>query len=95
MLILSRKIGEKIIINDEIEIVVVDTNASGVKLGINAPKSVSIYREELYREIQATNKTSKAASFDALSELQSLIEPKAKPAKENVLDKLTTKIDNE
>ena len=95
MLILSRKIGEKIIINDEIEIVVVDSNASGVKLGINAPKTVSIYREELYREIQATNKTSNTTSFDALSELQSLIAPKSKQTPKNVLDKLTTKIDNE
>lgn len=95
MLILSRKIGEKIIINDEIEIVVVDSNSGGVKLGISAPKTVSIYREELYREIQATNKTSNTASFDALSELQNLIEPNAKSSKENVLDKLTTRIDNE
>lgn len=95
MLILSRKIGEKIIINDEIEIVVVDSNSGGVKLGISAPKTVSIYREELYREILATNKTSNTASFDALSELQNLIEPNAKSSKENVLDKLTTRIDNE
>lgn len=95
MLILARKIGEKIIINDEIEIVVVDSNTGGVKLGINAPKSVNIYREELYREIQATNKTSNSTSFDALSELQNLIAPKTKQQKENVLDKLTTKIDNE
>ncbi len=95
MLILSRKIGEKIIINDEIEIVVVDSNSTGVKLGINAPKTVSIYREELYREIQATNKNSNTATFDALAELQNLITPKTAKQQDNALEKLTTKIDNE
>ena len=95
MLVLARKVGEKIILNDDIEIIVLDSNQNTVRIGVNAPKNVTVYREELYREIQATNKTSNNASFDALSELQNLIAPKTKQQKENVLDKLTTKIDNE
>lgn len=90
MLVLSRKIGEKIIINDEIEIVIIDSNQSTVKLGVNAPKTVSVYREELYREIKSTNKISNTASFDALNELQNLIHTDTQ--KSSVIEKFTAKI---
>lgn len=89
MLVLSRKIGEKIIIGDDIEIVVIDSNQSTVKLGINAPKSVSVYREELYKEIKATNKTSNDTSFDALNELQNMITNKSS---DKNIENITTKI---
>lgn len=95
MLVLSRKIGEKIIINDEIEVVIVDVNNSIVRVGINAPKSVSIYREELYREIKAANVVSNEASVDALSEIQNLIKPKEIQKSKEILKKLTTKIEDE
>lgn len=95
MLVLSRKIGEKIIINDEIEVVIIDSNQSSVKLGINAPKSVSVYREELYKEIKSTNKDSKEISFDALNALQSLVSEKKISSSSQKIEKLTTKTDNE
>jgi carbon storage regulator len=57
MLILSRKIDESIILNGQIEVVVVDVDKNGnVKLGIKAPKDVSIFRKEIYEEIQKSNK---------------------------------------
>ena len=55
MLALSRKAGESIIINNDIEIVVLDVKGEQVKLGINAPKSVPIYRKEIYDQIQQAN----------------------------------------
>ena len=55
MLALSRKAGEFIIINNDIEIVVLDVKGEQVKLGINAPKSVPIYRKEIYDQIQQAN----------------------------------------
>ena len=55
MLALSRKAGESIIINNDIEIVVLDVIGEQVKLGINAPKSVPIYRKEIYDQIQQAN----------------------------------------
>ena len=55
MLALSRKAGESIIINNDIEIVVLDVKGEQVKLGINAPKSVPIYRKEIYEQIQQAN----------------------------------------
>jgi len=55
MLVLSRKTGQKLIINDNIEVIVIETRGEFVRLGINAPKSVSIYREEIYEEIKKAN----------------------------------------
>ena len=55
MLALSRKVGESIIINSDIEIVVLDVKGEQVKLGINAPKSVPIFRKEIYEQIQQAN----------------------------------------
>jgi len=47
MLILRRRAGESLLIGDEIEIEILETGASGVKVGIRAPKSISIWRKEL------------------------------------------------
>ena len=55
MLILSRKTGEKIIINGDIEITIAELRGSEVRIGISAPKNVSIYREEVYRKVQQEN----------------------------------------
>lgn len=55
MLVLSRRIGETIVIDDKIEITVLDVQGDIVKIGINAPRNISIFRQEVYQEIQAEN----------------------------------------
>ena len=55
MLILKRKKNESLIIGDSIEIKITDVQGDSVKLGITAPKEVSIYREEVYRRIKELN----------------------------------------
>ena len=52
MLVLSRKRDESIIIGDDIEIVIVDVRGDKVRLGINAPRAVSVHRKEIYDAIQ-------------------------------------------
>lgn len=56
MLVLTRRNGESIIIGNSIRITVVDIASGGVRIGIDAPSEVSIYREEIYDEIAAVNK---------------------------------------
>ena len=56
MLVLTRKRNESIVIGDNIEITVVDIQGDQVRIGINAPKNVSIHRKEIYLEIQSENK---------------------------------------
>lgn len=55
MLVLSRKKNESIIIGDNIEIVIVDVKGEQVKIGIKAPKEVTVHRAEVYEEIQKEN----------------------------------------
>ncbi len=55
MLVLTRKKGQKLIINDNIEVTVLETRGDTVKIGIQAPKNVSIFREEIYEEIKKAN----------------------------------------
>lgn len=56
MLIFSRKQGEKIRVGEDIEIVVLEMKRGHVKLGINAPRSLSIHREEIYQRILEENR---------------------------------------
>lgn len=70
MLALARKVNESIIINDNVEVTVLEIKGDQIKLGINAPKSVPIYRKEIYSQIQDSNKeASNTAGPDALNEL--------------------------
>jgi carbon storage regulator len=56
MLVLSRRVGEAIIINDDITITVVGVKGGQVRLSIDAPREVSIYRDELYERIKQGKK---------------------------------------
>lgn len=56
MLIITRKKGESLMIGDDIEITISKIDDGSVKLGINAPKNVSILRKELYEEVENENK---------------------------------------
>ncbi|MDD3172611.1 MAG: carbon storage regulator CsrA [Herbinix sp.] len=56
MLALSRRINEAIIIGNDIEITVLEVKGDQVKIGISAPKSVPIYRKEIYLQIKESNK---------------------------------------
>lgn len=56
MLALSRKCNESIIIDNDIEVTILEIKGDQIKIGINAPKNVSVYRKELYLQIQNANK---------------------------------------
>ena len=65
MLVLTRKKGESIMIGDNIEIVVLEQSGETVRIGIRAPKEVSVYRREVYEAIQASNKEASTQKITA------------------------------
>ena len=71
MLALSRKKGEALVINNDVEITVLEIKGEQVKLGINAPKEVPVYRKEVYVQIQDANK--EAVNVDGLEALKNLL----------------------
>lgn len=66
MLVLTRKLNEAIQIGDEIELKVLAIEGDQVKIGIAAPKSVAVYRKEIYQEIQNQNNEAAEVSLDIL-----------------------------
>lgn len=84
MLVLSRRNGQKIIINDDIEITILESKFDHCKIAINAPKEVKIFREEIYHQIQSANKMSNRTSVDSMDTLDSLVNPAILPVKEKI-----------
>ncbi|MFG6329449.1 MAG: carbon storage regulator CsrA [Lachnospiraceae bacterium] len=64
MLALARKLNQSIVIGNNIEITLLEIKGDQIKLGINAPKSVPIYRKEIYEQIQEENKKAAQAKID-------------------------------
>ena len=70
MLILSRKTNQKIRVGDSIEITVIEVRGDQVKIGVEAPRSVKVFREEIYDEIPRENKAALATgNIDSLAQL--------------------------
>lgn len=69
MLVLTRNTSEKILIGDDIEVVVLSSSGGQVKLGIRAPKDVPVHREEVYQQIQQERKYGSA--HDTVTDMRS------------------------
>jgi carbon storage regulator len=73
MLILTRKLGEKITIGDDVRITLLEIKGAQVRLGIEAPKDISIHRQEIYDRIREENWESSSVNEGDLSEAVSLL----------------------
>lgn len=72
MLALTRKKGESLVVNNNIEITVLEIRGDQIKIGIQAPKEVPIYRKEVYLQIQKENE--EAIGIDSLEVLNNLLD---------------------
>ena len=78
MLVLSRRAGESINIGDDVVVTVLEVRGDIVRVGIDAPRSIRVHREEVYRELQAANRAAAQTDDAAVAALSSLL-PKSKP----------------
>ena len=72
MLVLTRKPGESIRISDNIKITIVDIDGSNIKIGIEAPRSVAVYREEVYEKIRLENQAAAERGNSDIASLQKM-----------------------
>lgn len=74
MLIITRKLGEQITIDDDIVITLLEIKSSQVKIGIKAPKNISIHRREIYERIRCENLESSQVNASELMEAVSILD---------------------
>jgi len=71
VLVLSRKVGESLVIDDKVQVKIVNVRGNQVRVGVEAPGSVSIVREELFRAIASANRKAARRNDGAISALAS------------------------
>jgi carbon storage regulator len=69
MLVLSRRVGESVVIGDDVTVTVLEVRGDVVRIGIAAPRSVTVHRAELLQELADTNQESASPSQDAVASL--------------------------
>ena len=69
MLIITRRPGEKVMLGDDVVIEVIEVSGSSVRIGIDAPKSVPVYREELWRAVKAENEAAAKSDVELPKDL--------------------------
>jgi carbon storage regulator len=70
VLILTRRVGESIVVGDDVTITVFEVRGDAVRIGIDAPRSVQVHRQEVYEELKRSNVASSATTDDALESLR-------------------------
>lgn len=78
MLVLKRKIGESIMVGEDIEIVLLDRDGDTVKIGVEAPRSIRVFRKEIFEEIKQANRTALQTESGTLDMLRQMMKNKEK-----------------
>jgi carbon storage regulator len=73
MLVLSRRVGERLVIGDDVVVTVIEVRSDGVRLGIDAPRSVAVHRAEVLEAVTAANVAATEGGDDAAESLRSLL----------------------
>ena len=83
MLVLTRKPGQSIVINDNIEVTILEVKGESIRIGVEAPKNVTIYRHEIYEEIRKENlKTAQQSSLEDISVALDMLKTYSVPNKD-------------
>jgi carbon storage regulator len=69
MLVLSRRVGESIVIGDDVTVTVLEVRGDVVRVGVAAPRHVTVHREELWRELEEANKAAASPSEAVIADL--------------------------
>ncbi|GIP40988.1 hypothetical protein J31TS4_42680 [Paenibacillus sp. J31TS4] len=76
MLVLTRKLGQSLMIGDDVEVVILGTEGDQVKVGVRAPREVQIFRKEVYDSIKETNQEAASLSGSlSVEDLRKMIKP--------------------
>jgi carbon storage regulator len=73
MLVLSRKVGEKLLIGDDIVVTIIDSRGDGVRIGIDAPRSMKVHRAEVIEAVREANREATSADDAAEQRLRDLL----------------------
>lgn len=73
MLVLTRKVGERILIGDDIVLTILDSRGDGIRVGIDAPRGIKVQREEVVRAVTQANVEAAAAPADAEARIRDLL----------------------
>ncbi|GAA2726571.1 carbon storage regulator CsrA [Cellulomonas aerilata] len=78
MLVLSRRVGERLMIGDDVVVTILEVRSDGVRLGIDAPRSVVINRAEVIEAVRESNVEATTADDDAVEALRRLMPPRTR-----------------
>ena len=81
MLVLSRRVGERLLIGDDIVVTVIEVRSDGVRLGIEAPREVRVHRAEVIEAVRQSNVEAVEAGESTEAALRALVPPSPQPAR--------------
>jgi carbon storage regulator len=79
MLVLTRRPGESVMVGDDVVVTVLEVRGEVIRLGIKAPRSIQVHREEVFREIQAANRAAASPADSAVEALARLLSHPTRP----------------
>ena len=82
MLVLSRRVGDSVVIGDDVVVTVLEIRGDVVRIGIDAPREVAVRRQELLAELADSNRAAASPDPAAVSDLSSLVSKRTRPDSE-------------
>ena len=73
MLVLTRRVGESLVIGDDVVVRVLEVKGDLVRIGVEAPREIKVHREEVYRAVVAANREAVGASSEAVEALRAAV----------------------